>query len=142
MCKRALPESFWKEPTTIQTSSLSSDVYSRFPPLFSSDNNNGDLDITEIRPLTPPGGSSPQNSKKPMKYVTSPPDTELLFSLFDQFDNKIDKRLIVRRGRFENTFLHIIDMYIWYIYFISSYSILNITLLEVTGHTSTSAMIF
>ena len=100
MCKRALPESFWKEPTTIQTSSLSSNVYSRFPPLFSSDNNNSDVDITEIRPVTPPGECSPQKSKKPTKYLTSPPDTELLFSLFDRFDSTIDKRLIVRRGRY------------------------------------------
>ena len=124
MCKRALPESFWKEPTTIQTSSLSSNVYSRLPPLFPSDNNNSEVDITQIRPLTPPGESSPRNSKKPMKYLTSPPDTELLFSLFDQFDNKIDRRLIVRRGRFENTFLHVTYYDTIYIYFIVILSLL------------------
>ena len=84
----------------MQTSSLSGNVYSRFPPLFSSDNNNCDMDIAELRPLTPPGEASHKSVKKSMRYVTSPADTELLFSLFDKFEKRIDERLIVKRGRF------------------------------------------
>ena len=99
MCERALPESFWKEPMSLQTSSLSGNVYSKLPPLFSSDNNNTEMDITEIRPLTPPGEKNQRSLGKPKRYITSPPDTELLFSLFCEFENKIDKRLIVKRGR-------------------------------------------
>lgn len=96
MCRRAFPESFWKQPTTMQTSSLSSNEYSRFPPLFSSDNNNGEIDT---RPLTPPGEGSPKESKKSMKSIVTPANTELLFSLFAQFENTADRHRIVRRGR-------------------------------------------
>ena len=56
--------------------------------------------MAELRPLTPPGEASHKSLKKSMRYVTSPADTELLFSLFDKFEKRIDERLIVKRGRF------------------------------------------
>ena len=99
MRKRALPESFWKEPATMQTSSLAGNVYPVLPPLFTTENNN--TDMTEIRPVTPPGESrSKKESKRPTRYLTSAPNVDLLFSLFDQFENKVDEKRLVRRGRY------------------------------------------
>lgn len=99
---RALPESFWKEPTNIQTSSLAGSNYAVLPPLFSSESKNSDL--TTIRPVTPPDEkkNSPRHSPRSKKkiIVSSNADTDLLFSLFDHLEtNKIDEKLIVRRGR-------------------------------------------
>ncbi len=100
MKKRAFPESFWHQPETMQTSSLAGSFHSVLPPLFSSESNNNE-DITEIRPLTPPGEKSEDPEKKigRSRFMTSPPDTALLFSLFDQYESKIDQRLVVKRGR-------------------------------------------
>ena len=49
---RALPESFWKEPTSIQTGSIGANNYAVLPPLFSLEDKNSD--VTSIRPVTPP----------------------------------------------------------------------------------------
>lgn len=100
---RALPESFWKEPQSMQTSSLAQSNYSVIPPLFSSEGK-GSEEVIHIRPVTPPDekGRSPRHSPRNKKkwVMTSPPDTELLFSLFDQYrEDKVDERLIVKRGR-------------------------------------------
>lgn len=99
---RALPESFWKEPATIQTSQLVGSSYAVLPPLFSAEAKNSD--VTNIRPVTPPDDkkNSPRHSPRSKKkiVVASNADTELLFSLFDHLEsNKIDEKLIVRRGR-------------------------------------------
>ena len=100
---RALPESFWKEPTTIHNSSLAGNNYAVLPPLFSSEAKNSD--VTSIRPVTPPDsrktspGHSPRSKKKIV--LSSTANTDLLFSLFDHLeDNKVDEKLIVRRGRY------------------------------------------
>ena len=100
MCKRALPESFWQEPSTIQTNSFHGNTYSVLPPLFSSENNNTE-DMSEIRPVTPPEERllNKEREKKSSRYMTAPPDTELLNSLFYKFEKHVDERLIVRRGR-------------------------------------------
>lgn len=101
---RALPESFWKEPTSIQTVSHASSSYAVLPPLFSLESKNHG-DVTCIRPVTPPGDkkNSPRHSPRSKKKIVAAAnaDTNLLFSLFDHLDttNKIDQKLIVRRGR-------------------------------------------
>eukprot|EP00794_Sanderia_malayensis_P015132 gene15132-16688_t len=96
MKQRAFPESFWHEPEAMQTSSLAGGPYTVLPPLFSSGTSDS-MDITEIRPPTPPGQGGREGASR---YMTAPPNTELLFSLFDKFsENKVDDRLIVRRGR-------------------------------------------
>lgn len=100
---RALPESFWKEPKSVHTSSLAGNHYSVLPPLFSSEESNRNQEVLNIRPVTPPDerkqspGHSPRHKKK--WEMKSAPNTELLFSLFDSLENKVDERLIVRRGR-------------------------------------------
>jgi len=104
MKMRALPESFWKEPNTINSSSLAGSNYAVLPPLFSTDNKNNNDDLTKIRPVTPPDekGKSPGHSPRHKKkwIVKGETDPDLLFSLFDHLDeNKIDDRLVVRRGR-------------------------------------------
>lgn len=102
---RSLPESFWKEPTTINTSSLARSNYTVLPPLFSSENQNTD-EVMNVRPITPPDqkekspGHSPCHKKK--WIMKGQPDTELLFSLFDHLEEKVDERLIVKRGRLDN----------------------------------------
>ena len=100
---RALPESFWKEPTSIQSGSLAANNYAVLPPLFSSEGKNSD--VTSIRPVTPPDDkkNSPRHSPRSKKkiIVSSTADTDLLFSLFEHLEaNKIDQKLIVRRGRY------------------------------------------
>lgn len=101
---RALPESFWKEPTSIQTVSHASSSYAVLPPLFSLESKNHG-DVTCIRPVTPPDDkkNSPRHSPRSKKKIVAAAnaDTNLLFSLFDHLDttNKIDQKLIVRRGR-------------------------------------------
>lgn len=101
---RALPESFWKEPKSVHTSSLAGNHYSVLPPLFSSEESNRNQEVLNIRPVTPPDerkqspGHSPRHKKK--WEMKSAPNTELLFSLFDSLENKVDERLIVRRGRY------------------------------------------
>lgn len=99
---RALPESFWKEPTSIQTGSIGANNYAVLPPLFSLEGKNSD--VTSIRPVTPPDDkkNSPRHSPRSKKKIvaTATADRDLLFSLFDHLEtNKIDQKLIVRRGR-------------------------------------------
>ena len=98
---RALPESFWKEPHSIQSSSLARSNYSVLPPLFSGSK---ESEVMNVRPVTPPDerGRSPRHSPRNKKkwVMTSPPDTGLLFSLFDHLENNVDERLIVKRGRY------------------------------------------
>ena len=100
---RALPSTFWKEPQSNSTSSLAGSNYSILPPLFSAEANHSNEEVIDVRPVTPEEkGHSPRHSPRHKKkwIMTSPPDTELLFSLFDHLaENKVDERLIVRRGR-------------------------------------------
>ena len=98
MRRRALPQSFFQEPKSMSTSSLAGSFYSVLPPLFSSENNNEE--VLTVRPVTPPDQKSDPKPSKRSWYQTSPPDTELLFSLFDHLENKLDSRLIVKRGRY------------------------------------------
>lgn len=105
---RSLPESFWKEPTTINTSSLARNNYTVLPPLFSSENQSTD-EVMNVRPITPPDqkGKSPSNSPRHKKkwVIKGEPDAELLFSLFGHLEEKVDERLIVKRGRLDNFLL-------------------------------------
>ncbi|XP_002169246.2 uncharacterized protein LOC100210921 [Hydra vulgaris] len=96
MKHRALPQSFWKEPQAPQSSSLAGSHYSVLPPLFASDESSN---IQDMRPVTPPEETnrSPRHKKKVVESEKA--DTALLFSLFDHLENKIDEKLIVKRGR-------------------------------------------
>ena len=96
---RALPLSFWNEPQRTQTSSLAGSHYSILPPLFAAETST----VHDLRPVTPPEekSRSPRQSPSHKKKVVGgdKADTTLLFSLFDHLENKIDDRLVVKRGR-------------------------------------------
>jgi len=99
MRKRALPQSFFQEPKSMTTSSLagSAGLHS-LPPLFSDGNPNDDL--TKTRPVTPPEERSAPRPPRPPKYVIKgPPNTELLFSLFESVEPNHTKKYVVKRGR-------------------------------------------
>ena len=97
MKQRALPQSFWLQPNSIKSSSMAQNTYSRLPPLFPEDHN-PDKELTE-RPVTPPEERREHKPRPPKRVVTSAPDTELLFSLFETVtENPLEKKLI-KRGR-------------------------------------------
>lgn len=97
MRQRLLPQSFFQQPTSISSSSLGQNTYSRLPPLFPQDHN-PDEESTE-RPVTPPDERRQPHPKPAKRVVTSQPDTELLFRLFKTVtENPLEKKL-VKRGR-------------------------------------------
>lgn len=97
MKQRSLPQSFWLQPNSIKSSSMAQNTYSRLPPLFPEDHN-PDKELTE-RPVTPPEERRERKPRPPKRVVTSAPDTELLFSLFETVTgNPLEKKLI-KRGR-------------------------------------------
>ena len=76
---------------------MAQNTYSRLPPLFPEDHN-PDRELTE-RPVTPPDERQEHKPRAPKRVVTSTPDTELLFSLFETVNgNPLEKKL-VKRGR-------------------------------------------
>lgn len=94
---RSLPQSFFQQPNSIKSSSMAQNTYSRLPPLFPRDHN-PDEETTE-RPVTPPEERQQPQPKPQKRVITSPPDTELLNSLFKSVTpNHLEKKL-VRRGR-------------------------------------------
>ena len=105
---RALPTSFWEEPQSLHTSSLAGSNYAILPPLFSSEGNNNNEELMDVRPVTPPDQKSRSPQRNQKWRMTAPPNTELLFSLFDHLDNRVDERLIVRRGRYVKIIFYLV----------------------------------
>ena len=97
---RSLPQSFFQQPNSIKSSSLGQNTYSRLPPLYPQENN-PDEEITE-RPVTPPEERKESKPKPAKRIITSQPNTELLFSLFDTvLPNQLEKK-VIKRGRWVN----------------------------------------
>lgn len=97
MKQRSLPQSFWLQPNSIKSSSMAQNTYSCLPPLFPEDHN-PDKELIE-RPVSP-SDERQENPRPPKRVVTSAPDTELLFSLFEKVNgNPLEKKLI-KRGRY------------------------------------------
>ena len=94
---RALPQSFWQEPNTIDNSTMSMGNAVKLPALFHNENNTGD-DVLSMRPVTPPEEKNrPRPSKQPKLVITSPP--EQLQKLFETVEEDRTKKYVVRRGR-------------------------------------------
>eukprot|EP00794_Sanderia_malayensis_P009843 gene9843-10853_t len=70
MKQRAFPESFWHEPEAMQTSSLAGGPYTVL--FFRHYSPPDSMDITEIRPLTPPNqGGGREEASRPKKQIAS-----------------------------------------------------------------------